>query len=385
MDFELNEDQLAFSDMAKAFAEKEMMPNAAAWDEEQYFPIEVLKKAGELGLCGLYTPESGGGLALGRLDSSIIFEQLAMGCTSTTAYLTIHNMVSWMLSTFATDATKAQWSEALSSGEKLGSYCLTEPNAGSDAASLKTSARKEGDTYILNGAKVFISGAGATDLLLVMARTSGDGAKGISAFAVAADTAGISYGRKEQKMGWNSQPTRTITFENVEVAEHHLLGAQGDGFKIAMKGLDGGRVNIATCSVGTAQAALDYALNYLHERKQFGRELASFQALQFKVADMNTNLVAARQMVRLAASKMDNQHPDSSTYCAMAKRFATDVCFKICDEALQILGGNGYMKEYPMERYLRDTRVHRILEGTNEIMNVIIARRILIAQTNQIL
>ncbi len=385
MDFELNEDQIAFSDMAKAFAEKEFLPHAAEWDEQQHFPLEVLQRAGEMGLCGLYTPSDGGGLELPRLDASIVFEQLAMGCTSTTAYLTIHNMVSWMLSTYASQATKDRWSEALSSGTKLGSYCLTEPNAGSDAGSLKTSARKIDDQYILNGSKVFISGAGSTDLLLVMARTSGDGAKGISAFAVAADSDGISYGRKEQKMGWNSQPTRSITFENFAVPADCLLGSEGDGFKIAMLGLDGGRVNIAACSVGTAQAALNHALKYLHERQQFGRELASFQALQFKVAEMNTQLVAARQMVRLAASKLDNKHPDRSTYCAMAKRFATDACFTICDQALQIFGGNGYMKEYPMERYVRDSRVHRILEGTNEIMNVIIARRILLEDSSKIL
>ena len=385
MDFELNDDQLAFSEMAKTFAEKELMPHAAAWDQDQYFPIEVLKRAGEMGLCGLYTAEEDGGLGLSRLDASIVFEQLATGCTATTAYLTIHNMVSWMLSSFATASIKQQWCEALSSGEKLCSYCLTEANAGSDAASLKTTARREGDFYLLNGSKVFISGAGATDLLLVMARTSGDGAKGISAFAVDSDTAGISFGRKEQKMGWNCQPTRTITFEDVKIPVAALLGNEGDGFKIAMQGLDGGRVNIATCSVGTAQAALNHALRYLHERQQFGRELASFQALQFKVADMNTQLVAARQMVRMAAAKIDSQHPDRSTYCAMAKRFATDVCYQICDEALQIFGGNGYMKEYPLERYVRDSRVHRILEGTNEIMNVIIARRILLEETQQIL
>lgn len=382
VDFELNDDQIAFSDMAKAFADKELIPNAAQWDDEQYFPVDVIKRGGEMGLCGLYTPEDGGGLGLSRLDSSIIFEQLAMGCTSTTAYISIHNMVSWMLSTFANEQTKQQWSEGLSSGQLLGSYCLTEPNAGSDAASLKTTAKKDGDKYIVNGSKVFISGAGKTDMLLVMAKTSADG---ISAFAVAADSAGISYGRKEQKMGWNSQPTRMITFENVEIPAASLLGNEGDGFKIAMQGLDGGRVNIASCSVGTAQAALTHALRYLHERKQFGRELASFQALQFKVATMNTKLVAARQMVRLAASKIDNKHPDRTTYCAMAKRFATDACYEICDEALQIFGGNGYMKEYPLERYLRDARVHRILEGTNEIMNVIIARRILVEDTNQIL
>lgn len=382
MDFELNDDQIAFSDMAKAFADKELIPNAAQWDDEQYFPVDVIKRGGEMGLCGLYTPEDGGGLGLSRLDSSIIFEQLAMGCTSTTAYISIHNMVSWMLSTFANEQTKQQWSEGLSSGQLLGSYCLTEPNAGSDAASLKTTAKKDGDKYIVNGSKVFISGAGKTDMLLVMAKTSADG---ISAFAVAADSAGISYGRKEHKMGWNSQPTRMITFENVEIPAASLLGNEGDGFKIAMQGLDGGRVNIASCSVGTAQAALTHALRYLHERKQFGRELASFQALQFKVATMNTKLVAARQMVRLAASKIDSKHPDRTTYCAMAKRFATDACYEICDEALQIFGGNGYMKEYPLERYLRDARVHRILEGTNEIMNVIIARRILVEDTNQIL
>ena len=385
MDFELNDDQLAFSEMAKTFADKELMPHAAVWDQDQHFPIEVLKRAGEMGLCGLYTAEEDGGLGLSRLDASIVFEQLATGCTATTAYLTIHNMVSWMLSSFATTSIKQQWCEALSSGEKLGSYCLTEANAGSDAASLKTTARREGDFYLLNGSKVFISGAGATDLLLVMARTSGDGAKGISAFAVDSDTAGISFGRKEQKMGWNCQPTRTITFEDVKIPAAALLGNEGDGFKIAMQGLDGGRVNIATCSVGTAQAALNHALRYLHERQQFGRELASFQALQFKVADMNTQLVAARQMVRMAAAKIDSQHPDRSTYCAMAKRFATDVCYQICDEALQIFGGNGYMKEYPLERYVRDSRVHRILEGTNEIMNVIIARRILLEETQQIL
>ena len=385
IDFELNHDQLAFSKMAKTFADKQLMPHAAVWDQDQHFPIEVLKRAGEMGLCGLYTAEEDGGLGLSRLDASIVFEQLATGCTATTAYLTIHNMVSWMLSSFATASIKQQWCEALSSGEKLGSYCLTEANAGSDAASLKTTARREGDFYLLNGSKVFISGAGATDLLLVMARTSGDGAKGISAFAVDSDTAGISFGRKEQKMGWNCQPPRTITFEDVKIPAAALLGNEGDGFKIAMQGLDGGRVNIATCAVGTAQAALNHALRYLHERQQFGRELASFQALQFKVADMNTQLVAARQMVRMAAAKIDSQHPDRSTYCAMAKRFATDVCYKICDEALQIFGGNGYMKEYPLERYVRDSRVHRILEGTTEIMNVIIARRILLEETQQIL
>lgn len=385
MDFELNEDQIAFADMARAFAQNEMEPHAGEWDQEQIFPVEVLRNAGELGFCGLYSPEETGGLGLSRLDASIIFEQLAMGCTSTTAYITIHNMVAWMVSSFGNEGTRQTWGEALTSGQKLGSYCLTEPNAGSDAASLKTTAKRDGDHYVLNGSKLFISGAGSTDLLVVMARTGVDGPKGISAFAVDAKTDGIVYGRKEDKMGWNSQPTRLITFENVNVPAEALLGEEGEGFKFAMKGLDGGRINIATCSVGTAQAALDKAKEYMHERKQFGLELANFQALQFKLADMATELVAARQMVRLAASKLDNGHADATTYCAMAKRFATDVCYNICDEALQIFGGNGYIKEYPMERYLRDNRVHRILEGTNEIMRVIISRRLLMQDAADIL
>ncbi|WP_136681106.1 acyl-CoA dehydrogenase family protein [Neptunomonas sp. XY-337] len=385
MDFELNEDQIAFADMAKAFAQNEMEPHAAEWDEKQIFPVETLQKAGELGFCGLYSPEEAGGLGLSRLDSSIIFEQLAMGCTSTTAFITIHNMATWMIADFANEATRDFWCPDLTSGQKLASYCLTEPNAGSDAASLKTTARRDGDNYVLNGSKIFISGAGSTDVLVVMARTGEDGPKGISAFAVDAKLDGIVYGRKEDKMGWNSQPTRMITFEDVVIPASCLMGNEGDGFKIAMKGLDGGRINIATCSVGTAQAALNRAKEYMHERKQFGKELAQFQALQFKLADMATELVAARQMIRLAASKLDANHPDKTTYCAMAKRFATDVCFNICDEALQIFGGNGYIKEYPMERYVRDNRVHRILEGTNEIMRVIVARRLLLEDAADIL
>jgi len=377
MDFELNEDQIAFADMARAFAQNELEPNAAEWDQEAIFPIDVLQKAGELGFCSLYTPEEVGGLGLSRLDASIIFEQLAMGCTSTTAYITIHNMVSWMVASFGGPAVIEQWGEGLASGQLLGSYCLTEPNAGSDAASLKTTARLDGDHYVLNGSKIFISGAGSTDVLVVMARTGGEGASGISAFAVDAKSDGISYGRKEDKMGWNCQPTRMITFEDVRVPAANLLSKEGDGFKIAMKGLDGGRINIATCSVGTAQQALNKATEYMLERKQFGKRLADFQALQFRLADMQTELIAARQMVRLAASKLDKGHPDATTYCAMAKRFATDVCYNICDEALQLYGGNGYIKEYPMERYLRDTRVHRILEGTNEVMRLIISRRVL--------
>ncbi|EOG7700970.1 acyl-CoA dehydrogenase family protein [Vibrio parahaemolyticus] len=377
MDFELNEDQRAFADTAQQFSLERLAPMAAEWDEKQNFPKDVLKEAGELGFLSLYTPEAHGGLGLSRLDASIVFEQLSMGCTSTTAFMTIHNMVSWMVASFTTEDVRAKYCPKLVTGEWLGSYCLTEPNAGSDAASLTTIASKKGDIYVLNGGKAFISGAGETDVLVVMARTGEAGAKGVSAFVVPAQADGISYGRKEPKMGWNSQPTRAVTFENVVIPASHLLGEEGQGFIFAMKGLDGGRINIATCSVGTAQQALNQATQYMQERKQFGKSLAQFQALQFKLADMATELVAARQLVRYAASKLDRGDPDATTYCAMAKRFATDVGFQICDQALQIYGGYGYIKEYPMERYFRDVRVHQILEGTNEIMRLIIARRLL--------
>lgn len=377
MDFELNQDQTAFVDMANQFAREKLMPMAAEWDENQIFPKQILREAGELGFLSLYSPETAGGLGLSRLDASLIFEQLAMGCTSTTAFMTIHNMVTWMVGSFGSQHAVDTYCPKLISGEWLGSYCLTEPNAGSDAASLMTSAKRTDKGYLLNGSKAFISGAGDTDVLVVMARTGEQGPKGISAFVVPADSQGISYGRKEPKMGWNSQPTRSITLENVFVAEENLLGEEGQGFTFAMKGLDGGRINIATCSVGTAQQALNQATEYLKQRKQFGKSIGQFQALQFKLADMATELVAARQMVRLAASKLDNNHPEATAYCAMAKRYATDAGFAICDQALQLYGGYGYIKEYPMERYFRDVRVHQILEGTNEIMRVIIARRLL--------
>ncbi|APD86285.1 acyl-CoA dehydrogenase family protein [Alteromonas gracilis] len=377
MNFDLTDDQLAFEETARQFAQQELAPNAAMWDREHYFPVEAIKKSGELGFCGLYAPESAGGLGLSRLDSSIIFEQLAMGCTTTTAMLTIHNMATWMIATWGTEEVKSTWCEKLVSGEKLASYCLTEPGAGSDAASLKTKAVKEGGEYVLNGSKVFISGAGSTDVLVVMARTGEDGPKGVSAFAVPADAAGIEYGKAEEKMGWNAQPTRMITFDNVKLHPSWLLGEEGQGFKMAMQGLDGGRINIATCSVGTAQQALNVARDYMNEREQFGKPIAGFQALQFKLADMATELVAARQMVRMAACKLDNDDADKTTYCAMAKRFATDVGFNVCNDALQLHGGYGYIKEYPLERHFRDVRVHQILEGTNEIMRVIIGRRLL--------
>ncbi|MGR5245485.1 acyl-CoA dehydrogenase family protein [Vibrio sp. PNB23_22_6] len=384
MDFELNEEQRMFADTAEQFAAERLAPMAAEWDEKQIFPKDILREAGELGFLSLYTPEEQGGLGLSRLDASIIFEQLSMGCTSTTAFMTIHNMVTWMVASFATEEVKNKFCPKLITGEYLGSYCLTEPNAGSDAASLTTSATKQGDCYVLNGGKTFISGAGDTEVLIVMARTGDAGAKGVSAFVVPADAHGVSYGRKEPKMGWNSQPTRAVMFDNVSIPSSHLLGEEGQGFAFAMKGLDGGRINIATCSIGTAQQALNHAAQYMQERKQFGKPLAQFQALQFKLADMVTELVAARQLVRYAASKLDRGDPDATTYCAMAKRFATDVGFQVCDQALQLYGGYGYIKEYPMERYFRDVRVHQILEGTNEIMRLIIARRFLVNQSSLI-
>ncbi|NAW65148.1 acyl-CoA dehydrogenase family protein [Photobacterium halotolerans] len=377
MDFELNEDQRAFEDAARQFAREQLLPMAASWDETSTFPKDVLRQAGEMGFLSLYTPPEQGGMGLNRLDASVIFEQLAMGCTSTTAFMTIHNMVSWMVASFATDQARAECCPKLSCGEWLGSYCLTEANAGSDAASLTTRAVRIGEQYEISGAKAFISGAGDTDLLIVMARTGEAGPDGISAFIVPAGAEGISYGRKEPKLGWHSQPTRAVTFDKVRIPAHYLLGEEGQGFRFAMKGLDGGRINIATCSVGTAQQALNLARQYMTERKQFGKPLAHFQALQFKLADMATELVAARQLVRYAASKLDRGDPEATAYCAMAKRFATDVGFAVCDQALQLYGGYGYIQEYPIERHFRDVRVHQILEGTNEIMRLIIARRLL--------
>ena len=379
MDFELTEDQRAFADTARQFALAELAPHAAHWDAEGIFPREAIAKAGELGFCGLYAPEAAGGLALPRLDATLVFEEMAAVDPSTTAFITIHNMATWMLGTWAQPEVRDHWGPLLTSGQRLASYCLTEPGAGSDAASLKTRAELVGNEYVINGSKAFISGAGATHVLVLMARTgdANSGASGISAFAVPADAPGISYGKKEEKMGWNSQPTRQISFDNVRIPANHLLGREGEGFKIAMKGLDGGRINIATCSVGAAQGALKQAQQYMQDRKQFGKPIASFQALQFKLADMATELVAARQMVRLAASKLDAGDPNASTYCAMAKRFATDAGFNVCNEALQLHGGYGYIREYPLERLMRDARVHQILEGTNEIMRVIIARRML--------
>lgn len=377
MDLELTEEQRAFAQAARDYAQGELAPNAARWDAEGIFPRVAFARGGELGFCAIYASEEIGGLGLPRLDATLVFEEMAAVDPSTTAFLTIHNMATWMVGQWGGAEVREQWGAQLASGEKLASYCLTEPNAGSDAGSLATRAERDGGDYLINGAKAFISGGGDTDLLVVMARTGGAGPSGVSAFAVPADAAGITYGRKEEKMGWNSQSTRPISFENVRVPARNMLGAEGEGFKIAMKGLDGGRINIGTCSVGAAQGALDAARRYMDERRQFNRKLSEFQALQFKLADMATHLVAARQMVRLAACKLDSGSADAGTYCAMAKRFATDMGFQICLDAQQIHGGYGYLRDYPLERLVRDTRVHQILEGTNEIMRVIVARQLL--------
>ena len=385
MDFDLNSDQKHYRDLAKSFSDKELKPNAAEWDKEAFFPKETLMKAGELGFLSLYVDTNLGGMGLGRLDASIVFEQLAQGCTSTTAFMTIHNMAIWMVSKFGSEELKTEWFPQLSSGEKLASYCLTEPGSGSDSASLRTTAKKDGDNYILNGSKAFISGSGATDCLVLMARTGDSGAKGISCFLIPADLPGIEYGKNEPKMGWKNQPTRLVSLTDVKVSKKNLVGEEGNGFKIAMQGLDGGRINIATCSIGTAQSALEEAQNYMNQREQFGKKISEFQTMQFKIADMVTELIAARIITRLAASKLDKNDSEATIYSAMAKRFATDVGFNVCNEALQIFGGYGYIQEYPLERYVRDVRVHQILEGTNEIMKMIIGRRMIMEDAASII
>jgi len=377
MEFNLNENQRAFQDAARSFAEKELAPFASEWDAKKIFPKETIQKAGLQGFCGIYTKEDVGGLGLSRLDAAIIFEELAAACPSTTAYITIHNMVAWMIDAFGSDYLRQTYCPQLASGKLLGSYCLTEPGSGSDAASLKTIAIKKDNKYVINGTKAFISGAGESDVLIVMARTGDSSSKGISAFVVPSNTKGISFGENEKKLGWNTQPTRFVFFESVEIDESYLLGELGEGFKIALKGLDGGRINIGICSVGSAQGAINQTQRYMHEREQFGKSLANFQALQFKIADMVTDLVAARQMVYLAAFKLDSKDINATTYCAMAKKIATDMCFTICNDALQMLGGYGCTQDFPVERLMRDARIHQIVEGTNEIMKLVISRKIL--------
>ena len=377
MDFELSEDQRAFRDTARDFAAKEMAPYAAAWDEEKTFPEATLRKAAALGFAGIYLGEDVGGAGLSRLDAAIVFEELAAGCTSTAAYLSIHTMAAWMIDHFGDSAQRARFLPPLTAMAQFASYCLTEPGAGSDAAALGTLAERDGDHYRLNGSKAFISGAGRSDIYVVMCRTGGAGARGISALVVPKDTPGLSFGKQERKLGWNSQPTAAVIFEDARVPVENRLGGEGDGFKIAMAGLDGGRVNISACSLGAARACLDASRAHLLERRQFGKALADFQALRFKLADMATDLEAARLLVYRAAIKLDSGTADATAACAMAKRFATDVGFSVCNEALQLHGGYGYIRDYPIERYLRDVRVHQILEGTNEIMRLIIARHLL--------
>ena len=377
MDFELSEEQRAIQETARQFAAEEFAPHAAAWDEAEVFPAEPLRKAAALGFAGIYVRDDVGGSDLKRLDAALIFEELAVGCTSTAAYISIHNMASWMIDTFGNEDQRRQWLPDLASMNTFASYCLTEPGAGSDAAALKTRAVRSGNSYVLNGSKAFISGGGTSDIYVCMVRTGGEGPKGISTIVVEKDTPGLSFGKKEKKLGWNSQPTAMVIFEDCRVPIGNRIGEEGDGFKIAMKGLDGGRINIAACSLGAARACLDAAREHLGVRTAFGKKLAEFQALQFKLADMATELEAARLMVHRAASALDAKEPEATMYCAMAKRFATDVGFKVCNEALQLFGGYGYLKDYPIERYVRDTRVHQILEGTNEIMRLIIARRLL--------
>ena len=374
MHFAMTEEQTAIQDMALTFAKERLAPHAEEWDQQAYFPVDVLRETAPLGMSAIYVDDAKGGSGLSRLDGALIFEALAYGCPTISAYLSIHNMVTWMASEFGDDAQREAWMDKLVSMEWLASYCLTEPSCGSDAAALKTRAEKRGDTYVLNGTKQFISGAGETDYYLVFARTGEAGPHGISAFAIMKDAPGLSFGANEKKMGWNAQPTRQVILEDVEVPASNRLGPEGDGFKYAMRGLDGGRINIAACSTGAAWAALDKSRDYAFERKAFGKEIGRFQATEFKIADMSTELEAAQLMIYRAADALDRADPKATVYSAMAKRYATDLGSKIADDALQIHGGYGYLKDYGIEKIVRDLRVHQILEGTNEIMRVVISR-----------
>ena len=377
MDFSLTEQQVMIQDMARQFSDGELAPHAEKWDREKFLDRAVFTKAAELGFLGIYTGEEHGGTALSRLDSALVFEQLARGDVSHTAMMTIHNMATWMIDRFASDDLRAKYVPRLTAGELIASYCLTEPGSGSDAASLSTKAIKDGDDYLLTGTKTFISGAGWSDIYVVMARTSDGGAGGVSCFVVEKDFDGLSFGANERKMGWNAQPTAQVIMEDCRVPAENRVGAEGDGFKFAMAGLDGGRVNIGACSLGGARAALDAALSYTKERKQFGKAISAFQNSQFKLADMATELQASRLMIYRAADMVDKKLPGAGAACAMAKRLATDLCSKIANDALQLHGGYGYLADYQVERIVRDLRVHQILEGTNEIMRVIISRSML--------
>ena len=377
MQFSLSNDQIAFSNMVRTFADNKMAPYANDWDLNKTLPVQVLKEAAKLGLAGIYIDEKLGGTGLSRLDAALIFEELSTACPSTSAFLSIHNMAAWMISKYGNKFHHEKVLKKLISMEYIASYCLTEPGAGSDAGSLSTLAIKDGEYYILNGTKSFISGAGLSDIYLTMVRTGDKGPNGISCLIIEKDSKGLSFGKLEKKMGWNSQPTAQVIFENCKVPIKNLIGNEGDGFKIAMQGLDGGRINIASCSIGAAKACLEKSLNYVIERNQFGKKISDFQSTQFKLADMSTQLEAARLMILKAAFELDNHGQETTKLCAMAKRFATDIGFEICNEALQLHGGYGYLSEYQIERYLRDVRVHQILEGTNEIMRVIISRKLL--------
>lgn len=372
--FSLTEDQIAIRDMAQGFAAETLAPHALRWDEEKHFPVEEMRQAAALGMGGIYIGEDVGGSGLSRLDAALIFEALATGCPTVAAYISIHNMCAWMIDRYGSEDQRQAWLPKLCSMEHLASYCLTEPGAGSDAAALKTRAVRDGDHYVLDGQKQFISGAGVSDIYVVMVRTGEAGPSGISTLVVENGTPGLSFGANEKKMGWNAQPTRAVIFENCRVPVANRLGPEGIGFKIAMAGLDGGRLNIGACSLGGAQGSLDKALTYAQERKAFGARIADFQALQFKLADMATELEAARTFLWRAASALDEKTPDATKLCAMAKRVATDTGFAVANEALQIHGGYGYLADYGIEKIVRDLRVHQILEGTNEVMRMIVAR-----------
>lgn len=373
----LTEQQTMIRDAAKSYADAQLRPNAAQWDSEKHLDRDVLRELAELGFGGVYVKEDVGGSALGRMDAALVFEELSKGCVATAAFMSIHNMATWMVDRFGDDAMRKRWVPDLVAGRLITSYCLTEPGSGSDAASLKTRAVRDGSDYVLSGAKAFISGAGFSDVYVVMARTSDDGAAGVSAFIVEAGSDGLSFGKNEEKMGWRAQPTAIVNFDECRVPACNRIGPAGDGFRFAMAGLDGGRVNVAACSLGGAQEALDRSLRYAAERRQFGQAIAEFQSVQFKLADMETELQAARSFLYDAARRLDQKSPDATKFCAMAKRFVTDLCFDVANQALQIHGGYGYLAEYEVERIVRDLRVHQILEGTNEIMRVIIARQLL--------
>ena len=377
MSGELNEEQSSIFAMAADFAAQELAPHALEWDEQKHFPVDILRQAAALGMGGIYIRDDVGGSGLTRMDAALIFEALSQGCPVIASFLSIHNMCAWVIDAYGSEAQRQKWLPQLTPMELIASYCLTEPSCGSDAANLSTKAVRDGDDYLITGQKQFISGAGASDIYIVMARTGAAGAKGISAFIVPKDAEGLSFGANEKKMGWNAQPTRTVMFDNVRVPVENLIGQEGIGFKIAMSALDGGRLNIAACSLGGAQAAFDKALVYMDERKAFGSKLHQFQALQFRLADMATELEVARTFLHRAARALDRHDADAVKLCAMAKRFVTDAGFNVANQALQLHGGYGYLSEYGAEKLVRDLRVHQILEGTNEIMRVIIARELL--------